>query len=152
MIPSAAAAAAADIETVGRRALVEVRDAVSGYRRADLRTEAARAEHALTDAGITTTLRVTTVGARSAVGRDPGVGRARGRDERVAAQRRRPLHDHGDSTGTNGSTLVIADDGRGAGTPSMRTNRVSTPTGNGLRGVAGAGGSAASGFTRRIAA
>ncbi|HEY7811908.1 MAG TPA: histidine kinase, partial [Nakamurella sp.] len=58
--PDAATTAAADIETVGRRALVEVRDAVSGYRRADLRAEAARAEHALTEAGIATTVRMTT--------------------------------------------------------------------------------------------
>jgi two-component system sensor histidine kinase DesK len=51
--PSAAAAQAADIEQVGRRALVEIREAVTGYREAGLTAELSRAKGALTAAGIT---------------------------------------------------------------------------------------------------
>ncbi|MQA96043.1 MAG: sensor histidine kinase [Streptosporangiales bacterium] len=48
----AAAAHAADIETIGRQALGEVREAVAGYRTADLKGELARARDALATAGI----------------------------------------------------------------------------------------------------
>jgi two-component system, NarL family, sensor histidine kinase DesK len=51
--PAAAAAQAADIEQVGRRALVEIREAVTGYRESGLTAELARAKGALTAAGIT---------------------------------------------------------------------------------------------------
>ncbi|MER7278960.1 histidine kinase [Dactylosporangium sp. NPDC000244] len=51
--PAAAAAQAADIEQVGRRALVEIREAVTGYRETGLTAELARAKGALTAAGIT---------------------------------------------------------------------------------------------------
>ncbi|WP_433608832.1 sensor histidine kinase [Dactylosporangium sp. CA-139114] len=50
--PAAAAAQAADIEQVGRRALVEIREAVTGYRETGLTAELARAKGALTAAGI----------------------------------------------------------------------------------------------------
>lgn len=55
--PDVAAAHAADIETIGRRALTEVRDAVAGYRAADLSRELDRARTALTAAGIGCELR-----------------------------------------------------------------------------------------------
>ena len=94
--PSAAETAAADIETVGRQALVEVRDAVSGYRRQDLRTEIARAEHALADAGIVSSVQLPAGEVDAEGGRDPGVGRPRGHHKRLAAQRSGALLDHGD--------------------------------------------------------
>jgi two-component system sensor histidine kinase DesK len=50
--PVAAAAAAADIEQIGRKALVEVREAVTGYREAAFATELDGARAALCDAGI----------------------------------------------------------------------------------------------------
>jgi two-component system sensor histidine kinase DesK len=55
--PAAAIAQATDIEDVGRRALVEIREAVTGYRDSDLITELARAQQALTAAGIAVTIR-----------------------------------------------------------------------------------------------
>ncbi|WP_433388974.1 sensor histidine kinase [Micromonospora sp. KLBMP9576] len=51
--PAQAAAQAADIETVGRQALTEIREAVSGYRESNLATELDRARSALTAAGVT---------------------------------------------------------------------------------------------------
>ncbi|WP_432976172.1 sensor histidine kinase [Dactylosporangium sp. CA-233914] len=50
--PAAAAAQAADIEQVGRRALVEIREAVTGYRETGLTAELTRAKGALAAAGI----------------------------------------------------------------------------------------------------
>jgi two-component system, NarL family, sensor histidine kinase DesK len=50
--PAAAAAQAADIEQVGRRALVEIREAVTGYREAGLTAELSRARSALSAAGV----------------------------------------------------------------------------------------------------
>ncbi|MFZ3568365.1 sensor histidine kinase [Streptomyces sp. BH097] len=51
--PDKAADQVADIEKVSRQALVDVREAVSGYRRARLTTELAGSQAALTAAGIT---------------------------------------------------------------------------------------------------
>jgi len=51
--PEAAAAQAADIETTGRQALTEVRQAVSGYRGRGLSLELANASSTLADAGYT---------------------------------------------------------------------------------------------------
>jgi two-component system sensor histidine kinase DesK len=50
-------AQAADIEEIGRQALVEVREAVTGYREGGLATELDRARDALADAGIEATVR-----------------------------------------------------------------------------------------------
>jgi two-component system, NarL family, sensor histidine kinase DesK len=50
--PDAAAREATDIEEVGRRALAEVREAVTGYRERSLSTELDDARGALSDAGI----------------------------------------------------------------------------------------------------
>lgn len=55
--PAQAAEAATDIETIGRQALVEVREAVTGYRERDLAAELDGARTALSDAGITPTVR-----------------------------------------------------------------------------------------------
>ncbi len=51
--PAAAMQHTLDIESIGREALEEVREAVSGYRRTTLRAEVARAVDALDAAGIT---------------------------------------------------------------------------------------------------
>ena len=56
--PVATAQAAAEIETIGRQALAEVREAVAGYRVRSFAVELANAATALADAGITTTSRV----------------------------------------------------------------------------------------------
>lgn len=56
--PADAAQQVADIEKVSRQALVDVREAVSGYRRPTLATEAASARSALTSAGIGARLHV----------------------------------------------------------------------------------------------
>jgi two-component system, NarL family, sensor histidine kinase DesK len=61
MLPDRAGEAAqqvADIEKVSRQALVDVREAVSGYRRPTLSTEAASARSVLTSAGIATRVHV----------------------------------------------------------------------------------------------
>lgn len=58
--PAAAMAAAADIERIGRQALRDVREAVTGYRGRSFATELEEARAALSDAGIT--LRVTQEG------------------------------------------------------------------------------------------
>jgi two-component system sensor histidine kinase DesK len=50
--PAAAAAQAADIEEVGRRALAEIREAVTGYREAGLTAELTRARSDLGAAGV----------------------------------------------------------------------------------------------------
>jgi two-component system sensor histidine kinase DesK len=50
--PAAAAAQAADIEEVGRRALAEIREAVTGYREASLTAELTRARSDLGAAGV----------------------------------------------------------------------------------------------------
>ncbi|MET7456410.1 histidine kinase [Streptomyces sp. NPDC005574] len=54
--PDKAAQQVADIEQVSRQALVDVREAVSGYRRPRLREELAGAQVALTAAGVTAAL------------------------------------------------------------------------------------------------
>jgi two-component system sensor histidine kinase DesK len=57
--PDAAAREAADIETVGRNALTEIRQAVSGYREQGLAAELEQAQRALTAAGVGATVRTT---------------------------------------------------------------------------------------------
>ncbi|GAA4199851.1 sensor histidine kinase [Actinocatenispora rupis] len=59
--PERAAEAAADIETIGRQALAEVREAVTGYRTRGLSAELDGARTALAGAGITPVVRRTTV-------------------------------------------------------------------------------------------
>ncbi|WP_344503392.1 sensor histidine kinase [Dactylosporangium maewongense] len=57
--PAAAAAQAADIEDIGRRALVEIREAVTGYRESGLTAELTRAKGVLSSAGIAATVQRT---------------------------------------------------------------------------------------------
>jgi two-component system sensor histidine kinase DesK len=57
--PAAAAAQAADIEDIGRRALVEIREAVTGYRESGLTAELTRAKGVLSSAGISATVQRT---------------------------------------------------------------------------------------------
>jgi two-component system sensor histidine kinase DesK len=57
--PAAAAREAAEIETIGRQALAEVRQAVTGYRTLRFADELVKAKAALSDAGIETVIRVT---------------------------------------------------------------------------------------------
>jgi len=57
--PAAAAREAAEIETIGRQALTEVRQAVTGYRMLRFADELVKAKGALTDAGIEPVTRVT---------------------------------------------------------------------------------------------
>ncbi|MET7418469.1 histidine kinase [Dactylosporangium sp. NPDC005555] len=57
--PATAAAQAADIEDIGRRALVEIREAVTGYRESGLTVELTRAKGVLSSAGIAATVQRT---------------------------------------------------------------------------------------------
>jgi two-component system sensor histidine kinase DesK len=57
--PEAAATQAKEIEEVGRQALVEIREAVTGYRETGLTAELSRARSALSTAGVETTMRRT---------------------------------------------------------------------------------------------
>jgi two-component system sensor histidine kinase DesK len=57
--PGAAATQAKEIEEIGRRALVEIREAVTGYRETGLTAELSRATSTLSAAGIEATLRRT---------------------------------------------------------------------------------------------
>lgn len=57
--PEAAATQAKEIEEIGRQALVEIREAVTGYRETGLTAELTRARSALSTAGVETTLRRT---------------------------------------------------------------------------------------------
>jgi two-component system sensor histidine kinase DesK len=125
--PSAAAAQAADIEQVGRRALVEIREAVTGYRDAGLNAELSRARSALAGAGVDLSVRRTAVSlpqeadsllawvVREAV---TNVVRHSGaRECEIALET---------SEGT--VTLVVSDDGAGL-------TDGEAPSGNGLRGL-----------------
>jgi len=124
--PPAAAAQAADIEQVGRRALVEIREAVTGYREAGLTSELARARSALATAGVEVFVQRTAEAlpeptdallawvVREAV---TNVVRHSGARECEIAV--------GTAEGT--ATVTVSDDGRGASGDSA---------GNGLRGLA----------------
>lgn len=130
--PDAAAAAAADIESVGRRALAEVRDAVSGYRRADLRTEATRAEQALSDAGIATAVALAT----SAFDPESDAILAWAVREGATNVLRHSAAEHCTIEVTAAKdriVLMIADDG--AGMRAIDPEAADTTSGNGLRGL-----------------
>lgn len=123
--PGAAAAAAVDIEQIGRQALSEVREAVTGYRERAFATELDGARAAMTDAGIEVS--VDTVGtplppvADNVFGwavREGATNVIRHSGARHCAIVVRRDDDH--------ATLEIRDDGRG-GQPSG--------VGNGLRGL-----------------
>ena len=86
--PARARAEMADVEAAARRALAEVRDAVSGYRTVSLAQALAEARSALSAAGIT--LRAAAPASRAARRRRrrPRLGGAGGDHQRAAAQRR----------------------------------------------------------------
>ncbi|MEU0480292.1 histidine kinase [Streptosporangium sp. NPDC006013] len=117
----AAARQAADIETVGREALTEVRAAVSGYRGRGLAAELASARTVLADAGIAAT--VTVSEGRPAPEADALLGWAV--REGVTNVVRHSVARTCEIT-LEGRVLEIRDDGRGAGAGAL---------GNGLRGL-----------------
>jgi two-component system, NarL family, sensor histidine kinase DesK len=123
--PDAAAREAADIEEVGRRALAEVREAVTGYRERSLSTELDDARTALSGAGIEATVRAS--GTPLPASADALLGRAL--REGVTNVIR---HSHAESceievrTDGGQAVLEVLDDGVG-GTGNG---------GNGLRGLA----------------
>ncbi|MEW1638335.1 sensor histidine kinase [Streptomyces sp. NPDC093801] len=128
-----------DIETVGRQALTEIREAVTGYREASLATELDRARSVLTAAGIEPLVR------QSGPPLPPQAAALLGWVVREAATN--TVRHSGAATceiEVHGAAervrLVITDDGRGVG---------STPPGSGLTGLgerlAAAGGTLTSG-------
>lgn len=125
--PAAAAREAAEIEQIGRTALAEVREAVSGYRERAFADELHRARGALTDAGVETTLVLTTPSGDL----PPTVDQAFAWVVREAATnvikhsgaRTCRIMLEGNATQW---TLTVRDDGRG---------RVGDADGNGLRGL-----------------
>ncbi|MET8298039.1 sensor histidine kinase [Streptomyces sp. NPDC005180] len=128
-----------DIETVGRQALTEIREAVTGYREASLAAELDRARSALTAAGIEPAVR------QSGPPLPPQTAALLGWVVREAATN--AVRHSGAATcdiavrgGTERVRLEITDDGRGVG---------STPPGSGLTGLgerlAAAGGTLSSG-------
>ena len=90
--PDAAAAHAADIEQIGRQALVDVRQAVDAMRAPTLAEELDGARRALDAAGIATTVEES-VARAAGRRRGAGVGGAGGRDQRAAALRGERLPD-----------------------------------------------------------
>ncbi|QCX76268.1 Sensor histidine kinase DesK [Streptomyces sp. YIM 121038] len=129
----------ADIESVGRQALTEIREAVTGYREASLATELDRVRDLLDAAGVETVVR------QSGPPLDPPSSALLGWVVREAAtnvvRHARASRCEIEVTGTADRTrLAITDDGRGVG---------STPPGSGLKGLAerlaAAGGSLESG-------
>ncbi|MFG2663897.1 sensor histidine kinase [Streptomyces sp. NPDC048387] len=128
-----------DIETVGRQALTEIREAVTGYREASLAAELDRARSVLTAAGIEPVVR------QSGPPLPPQTAALLGWVVREAATN--AVRHSGATTwdiavrgGTERVRLEITDDGRGVG---------STPPGSGLTGLgerlAAAGGTLSSG-------
>ncbi|MGW7696418.1 sensor histidine kinase [Streptomyces asiaticus] len=133
----AALGQAADIEAVGRQALTEIREAVTGYREGSLATELDRARSALDAAGIEAVVRregpplapqteallgwVVREGVTNAV-RHSGASRC-GIEVRSGMDRVR---------------LEITDDGGGVGSRATGTNADGSPTigGTGLKGLA----------------
>ncbi|MDI6104194.1 sensor histidine kinase [Actinoplanes sp. NEAU-A12] len=122
--PRRAAAEAADIEGIGRTALTEVREAVTGYRGHDFRRELANARTVLADVGIDVT--VTENGHPLGAGADDAFRWVlREAVTNVLRHSRATRCDITVSTDVSGSTLTISDNGVG-GEP--------TP-GTGLRGL-----------------
>ncbi|MFE2021152.1 sensor histidine kinase [Streptomyces sp. NPDC059499] len=129
--PDRAAEQVADIEQVSRQALVDVRSAVTGYRRPTLPGELAGARTALAAAGITADIRAD---APEGVPEEPEEVLAWGMREAVTNVVRHSGARRCTITLTRRQTLdgpllelVVADDGRGAPGPKA---------GNGLTGIA----------------
>ncbi|GAB1692411.1 sensor histidine kinase [Krasilnikovia sp. M28-CT-15] len=124
MDPDRAAAEAADIERIGRTALAEVREAVTGYRERSFGREVAGARTALADAGIAVTVRES--GQPLGVEADDAFGWVvREGVTNVLRHSRASRCDIEIRTDAHGSSLTVRDDGVG-GRPDP---------GNGLRGL-----------------
>ncbi|MFI7315532.1 histidine kinase [Streptomyces venezuelae] len=129
----------ADIESVGRQALTEIREAVTGYREGSLATELDRARDLLEAAGIGTVVRQ--AGPPLAPQTAALLGWVVRESATNVVRHSGAAHCEIEVTGTPDETrLVITDDGRGEG---------SGPPGSGLKGLserlAAAGGSLTSG-------
>ncbi|WP_431931521.1 sensor histidine kinase [Micromonospora sp. RP3T] len=123
--PGRAATEAADIERIGRTALAEVREAVTGYRDHSFGRELANARVALADAGIAVTVRRS--GDPLGVAADAVFGWVlREAVTNVLRHSRASRCEIALHTGRDGSVLTVRDDGVG-GRPGF---------GNGLRGLA----------------
>ncbi len=90
----AALAQITDIEAVGRQALTEIREAVTGYRQGSLATELDRARSALTAAGVTLAVTPLRPTARPADRGAAGLGGTGGGHQCRTAQRGGALRDH----------------------------------------------------------
>ncbi|MGK5739311.1 sensor histidine kinase [Micromonospora sp. URMC 103] len=122
--PGRAAAEAADIERIGRTALAEVREAVTGYREHSFARELDNARTALADVGIAVTVRES--GHPLDVEADDAFGWVlREGVTNVLRHSRASRCDIEVSAGADGSVLTVRDDGVG-GRPEP---------GNGLRGL-----------------
>ncbi|MFD9938754.1 sensor histidine kinase, partial [Streptomyces massasporeus] len=144
----AALAQITDIEAVGRQALTEIREAVTGYRQGSLATELDRAHSALTAAGVTLTV------SRSGPPLGPQTEALLGWVVREAVTNvvRHSGAQRCEITLSGGGErvrLVVCDDGRGAGAPgdAMAADggvpaayRGTGPTGPGGTGATGPGG------------
>jgi two-component system sensor histidine kinase DesK len=126
--PAAAGAAGADIEQIGRQALVEVREAVTGYRERAFADELDGARAALSDAGIA--VRIETAGTPLPAMADSIFGWAV-REGATNVIRHSGARHCSIAVGRQGTaaTLVISDDGTGPAGGAM------DGTGNGLRGL-----------------
>jgi two-component system, NarL family, sensor histidine kinase DesK len=126
--PAAAAREAAEIEEVGRKALTEVREAVSGYRERPFADELHGARGALTDAGIETVIRLTvrTGELPSAVDQAFAWVVREAATNVIRHSGARTCRIMLDRSGTAWS-LTVRDDGRGRGS--------AVSEGNGLRGL-----------------
>jgi two-component system sensor histidine kinase DesK len=122
--PHRAAAEAADIERIGRTALSEVREAVTGYRERDFRRELDHARTVLTDVGIAVTVRETGHPLAPAAG-DTFRWVLREGVTNVLRHSRASRCEITVGAGPGGSVLSVRDDGVG-----MRPE-----PGNGLRGL-----------------
>ncbi|MFD9072262.1 sensor histidine kinase [Streptomyces lasiicapitis] len=133
----------ADIETVGRQALTEIREAVTGYRDAALAAELDRARELLDAAGVEAVVRQS--GPPLAPPTEALLGWGVREATTNVVRHARATHCEIELAATPEETrLTITDDGRGEG---------STPPGNGLKGLGerltAAGGSLESGAGAR---
>jgi two-component system sensor histidine kinase DesK len=131
---AAAAGQAADIEAVGRRALAEVREAVTGYRERSLTSELDSARSALSDAGIEVAIHISSDPLPAHV--DALFGRAVREAATNVIRHSRARRCEIDVCRRDGEALLeVRDDGTGTGTAG---------SGSGLAGLAeqtsGAGG------------
>ncbi len=130
----AAASAAADIEQVGRTALVEVREAVTGYRQRDLSGELAGARATLTAGGIDTVVESTVgqLGERAAALLGWAVREGSTNVLRHSGARCCTITLRRDSGRV---VLTITDDGAGRGAVLVAEGGFGAGVGNGLRGL-----------------